>query len=74
MDISQENAVRKWVQHWQKAGAAIERVRAAELRSIDVPAAIERLQDAFLSAQAHYPERATSGLVEQQRWFKSFRK
>ncbi len=71
---SQDEAVLKWVQNWRKAGAAIERVRAAELRAIDVPAAIERLQDAFQSAQAHYPARAGSGLVEQQRWFKTFRK
>lgn len=74
MDKPQDDAVLKWVQGWQKTAAALERVRAAELRAIDVPAAMERLEDSFLSAMAHYPARATSGLVEQQRWFKRFAK
>ncbi|MGA2031527.1 MAG: hypothetical protein ABSG68_04670 [Thermoguttaceae bacterium] len=61
---------RRWVQAWQKAGPDMERLRRAELRQMDAQRAI-----ALLCGEADYrlPPRAprpTSGLVEQQQWFK----
>jgi hypothetical protein len=61
---------RRWVQAWREAGEAMERLRREELRSLDAYRAI-----ALLCGPADYrvPPRApkpTSGLVEQQYWFK----
>jgi hypothetical protein len=60
---------RRWVRAWQKAGEVMEQLRRAELRGLDPHRAI-----AMLCGPADYrvPPRApkaTSGLVEQQRWF-----
>jgi len=63
-------AGRRWVQAWREAGQAMERLRREELRRLDGQRAI-----ALLCGPADYtaPPRAprpTSGLVEQQQWFK----
>lgn len=70
MDNTGKEQIQKWALSWQKAGAELDRIHLQELRSVSVPAAIERLEDAFLSAMARSPERTSSGLVEQQRCFK----
>jgi hypothetical protein len=61
---------RRWVQAWREAGERMEHLRREELRGLDAQRAI-----AILCGPADYrvPPRAprpTSGLVEQQRWFK----
>lgn len=61
---------KRWVQAWKEAGEALEQLRRAELRKLDTHRAI-----ALLCGPANYrvPPRApksTSGLVEQQAWFK----
>jgi hypothetical protein len=61
---------RRWVEAWREAGREMERLRREELRSLDAQRAI-----ALLCGPADYrvPPRApkpTSGLIEQQRWFK----
>ena len=65
-----EAAARRWVRTWKEAGPRLEQVRRAELRRLDPQRAI-----ALLCGEADYtkPPRAprpTSGLVEQQRWFR----
>ena len=70
MDNSETEAMRQWVARWQKAGPALARIRLQELRHTDVAASIEQLEDSFRSAILNYPARLTSGLIEQQRWFK----
>ncbi len=60
---------KRWVQAWQEAAPALERVRRHELRRLDPERAI-----ALLCGPADYrvPPRSpkpSSGLVEQQRWF-----
>jgi hypothetical protein len=67
---AQVAAARRWVRTWQEAGPRLERVRREELRRLDPQRAI-----ALLCGEADYtvPPRAprpTSGLVEQQRWFR----
>jgi hypothetical protein len=61
---------RRWVQAWRGAGEAMERLRREELRNLDGYRAI-----ALLCGPADYtvPPRAprsTSGLIEQQYWFR----
>jgi len=61
---------RRWVQAWKAAGPELERLRREELRRLHPQRAIAMLCGA---ADYHVPPRAarpTSGLVEQQRWFK----
>ncbi len=69
MDNSGTDAMRQWVFRWQKAGPELERIRREELIHTDVRQSIELLEDAFQSALVNYPATATSGLIEQQRWF-----
>ena len=67
---AQVAAARRWVRTWKEAGPRLEQVRREELRRLDPQRAI-----ALLCGEADYtvPPRAprpTSGLVEQQRWFR----
>lgn len=73
MDNSKTDAMRQWVARWQKAGPELERIRREELLHTDVRNSIELLEDAFQSAILNYPASATSGLIEQQRWFMRLR-
>ena len=73
MDDPKTDAMRQWVARWQKAGPELERIRLRELRHMDAGVAIEQLEDSFLSAFINYPARVSSGLIEQQRWFKRLR-
>ena len=61
---------RRWVETWQRAGAALERIRRAELRNLDGYRAIEQLCGPADYTQPPYAPLPTSGLIEQQRWFK----
>jgi hypothetical protein len=64
---------RKLVAVWTRAGKELERIRCAELRAFDFRAQ-RKLVDALLDAACmHRRARTTSGLVEQQRWFKKAR-
>jgi hypothetical protein len=61
---------KRWVAAWQRAGPDLERIRRQEIRELDSYQVI-----ALLCGPADYtqPPRApkpTSGLVEQQSWFK----
>ena len=61
---------RRWVQAWREAGAEMERLRREELRHLDAHRGV-----ALLCGPADYTipprvPRPTSGLVEQQYWFK----
>jgi hypothetical protein len=63
----------RWVRAWREAAPALEGVRRRELRQLDAGRAL-----ALLCGPADYrvPPRApkpTSGLIEQQRWFKKAR-
>lgn len=64
---------RRWIRAWETAGPELERLRREELRTLDRGRAIR-----LLCGPADYrvPPRAprpTSGLVEQQRWFREAR-
>ena len=64
-----DEAAAQWLQAWNRAGAALERVRRDELRTLDGAKAL-----ALLTGPANYHQeprlaRPSSGLVEQQRWF-----
>jgi hypothetical protein len=59
-----------WVRTWKHASGALEKVRRDELRRPEAQLGLALLCGSF---DYHVPPRApkpTSGLVEQQRWFK----
>ena len=73
MDEQEEQRVRQWIRNWEEAAPVLERLRDEAIRSTDTAKAIEQLSDAFESARRHWKPPATSGLVEQQRWFARLR-
>jgi hypothetical protein len=65
---------KRWIETWRRADAALQAVRHRELRDLDGRQGI-----ALLVGPADYHAeprlaRASSGLVEQQRWFMKARK
>jgi hypothetical protein len=62
-------AGRKWVAAWDAAGPALEEVRREELRSVDMQKAVRLLCADYDYKTAPRAPKATSGLIEQQRWF-----
>jgi hypothetical protein len=61
---------RRWVSAWQAAGADLEQLRRRELRQLDARKAIELLCGPADYRVAPRAPKPSSGLVEQQRWFK----
>jgi hypothetical protein len=62
---------RRWVEAWKNAAPELERIRRRELRQLDAYSAIALLCG---PADYHQPPRApkpTSGLIEQQRLFRT---
>jgi hypothetical protein len=74
MDELERERVRQWVRNWETVGPVLARLRDEALPDTDTAAAIEMLSDAFESARLHWTPPATSGLVEQQRWFARLRR
>jgi len=73
MDEREKQRVRQWIRNWEAAGPVLARLRDEAIRNTDTAAAIEQLSDAFESARRPWTPPATSGLVEQQRWFARLR-
>ncbi len=73
MDEREKQRVRQWIRNWEAARPTLERLRDEAIRNTDTTAAIEQLNDAYESARLHWKPPATSGLVEQQRWFAKLR-
>ena len=55
---------------WMKTGKALNEVKRKELPNIDVRKALENLSMAFEYAVKNSPLRKSSGLVEQQYYYK----
>lgn len=67
----QEKAeARKWMKNWEELGPILEKLRRDSLKRVNTSEAIEAFDLAYKSARLHSQRRKTSGLVEQQRWFK----
>jgi len=66
--------IKHWVSCWAKAAPQLKSLRYLEIRNTDTAKGIEILNDAFKSAMLSALPRKTSGLVEQQRYFKRMAK
>ena len=70
MNDTERDRIRQWVAGWKAAGARMEELRREELRHTDTQQSLISLAGAFESCRLHYQPLPTSGLVEQQRWFR----
>ena len=62
--------VRQWVERWKRVGPQLESIRRRELRAMtDEQAKRAALDLLTLPQAADLPPRASSGLVDLQRWF-----
>jgi len=60
----------RWVETWRKAEPALEEQRRGELEALTTPRALAELAAAFEHACRHASPSDSSGLVEQQRYFR----
>ena len=67
--------MREWVQAWERAGKELEAMRVQELETFKTPLAesIQAFDGMFEMAVRENPPRDSSGLVEQQRYFRSLK-
>jgi hypothetical protein len=65
---------RDWVACWGRAGTRMQSLRREQLRTIDTPQALLNLASAFESCRLHHRPAPSSGLIEQQRWFRKVAK
>ena len=61
---------KEWVKAWDVASREMDRLRRENLKQMDTKTAILNLLPAFEYAAKNSPLRESSGLVEQQRYFK----
>lgn len=64
------DVLKKWVETWKTAGIELEKIRLDELRAFDYEKNSELIDSMLQYACEHAKVRLTSGLVEQQRFFK----
>ncbi|MCK4936844.1 MAG: hypothetical protein KAR84_08320 [Elusimicrobiales bacterium] len=62
--------IKQWVSCWQKAEPHLKRLRDLEIKNTDTAMGIKVLNDAFDSAISKFHPRKTSGLIEQQMYFR----
>jgi len=60
-------------EQWKRAGEAMEQVWRKEIPGTDTAQALRNFTGTVLAELRRRPERTTSGLVEQQRWFRRLR-
>jgi hypothetical protein len=68
--VQQVADAKRWVEAWKEAGKAMERLRRQELHQLDSQRAIALLCGPADYRVAPRAPKPTSGLVEQQYWFK----
>lgn len=70
MNDSTRKAIEKWIQTWEQAGFALDRVKLNELRASDYYRQNQvRLNEMLQYAFEHRQLRLSSGLIEQQKIF-----
>jgi hypothetical protein len=70
MSEEERAQVRAWIKNWEEVGPLLADERRKSIRRVNTAEAIAAFDLAYKSARLHCPRRETSGLVEQQRWFK----
>ncbi len=66
--------LRQWVENWKTTGPILARIRREELRKLDTFRAISHLLGPIDFTQEPFIPKPTSGLVQQQAWFKKLKR
>lgn len=74
MTENSNDAMRRWVDTWKRAGEALESVRERELREFDFKSNLPLLDEMLNWACRCAVPKMDSGLVEQQRYFSKWHK
>lgn len=70
MTAEEKSQTRAWIKNWRELEPILENERRKSIRRVNTAEAIASFDLAYKSAKLHCPRRESSGLVEQQRWFK----
>jgi hypothetical protein len=62
--------LKTFLDHWQRLGPELEKIRQRELKTISTPQALQNLAGAFEDCRLRFPPKPTSGLIQQQKWLK----
>lgn len=73
MTVTERADVKRWVETWVRADPELQKVRDADIRAADTAGMIECSAGLFRDAVRSFPPQPTSGLIEQQFWFKRLR-
>jgi len=70
--VTQEEreAIRARIEQWNRAAPVLEELRRRAIQESDTIRAIDAFAGLFRHAAASFSPKPTSGLVEQQRWFR----
>ncbi len=72
--MEEQAQLKLWVEAWRKAGPKLQRIREEEVRRTETVKAILALCDDLQRGLSALPVRSTSGLVQQQAYFRKPRK
>jgi hypothetical protein len=73
MKEPEKKQIKKWVETWKHAGAALKEVKRQELQRFDYAKNQMMIDEMLQWAHDHRKIRLTSGLVEMQRYFMKMR-
>ena len=68
--MAKKAPLKTFVERWQRLGPDLEKIRKRELKAISTPQALQNLAGAFEDCRLRFPPKPTSGLIQQQKWFK----
>lgn len=69
MTEKEKQNILRWIQAWENAGPAIERLRHEDIRNTDAKEFIRSVAGLVAVTTKTLPPRESSGLVEQQAYF-----
>ncbi|MEO7299723.1 MAG: hypothetical protein ABI042_14240 [Verrucomicrobiota bacterium] len=65
---------KKYVDNWKVVGPVLEELRRKELKNVDTYKFVQQLSGSFDFSLPPYRPEPTSGLIQQQAWFKQFKR
>jgi hypothetical protein len=70
MNKDEEALTRKWIECWRRAGPELERIRRKEIREADTARFVQATAGLLGALKTQLSNRKTSGLVQQQEYFR----
>jgi len=66
----QRASIQRSIEAWKRASPVLDRIRREDIRASDTVSSIAAFRGTALAKVKTHPPALTSGLVEQQRWFR----